>query len=108
MLLSYVDIHDEEIPSDVVLHGLKQKDGNFVVRIYGVHDNPKDTLESGGSLFGAPILINTGITEEELWDGGGGFLQAVMKKGVTRQDVHNRLKEVFEDSDVDVWDSQLV
>lgn len=73
VLLSYVDIHDEEIPSDVVLHGLKQKDGNFVVRIYGVHDNPKDTLESGGSLFGAPIsqlLINTGITEEELWDGG--------------------------------------
>ena len=27
VVLSYVDIHDETIPSNVVLHGLKQKDG---------------------------------------------------------------------------------
>lgn len=33
VLLSYVDIHDETIPSNTVLHGLKQKDGRFVVRI---------------------------------------------------------------------------
>ncbi len=43
VLLSYVDIHDEVIPSDVVIHGLKQKDGKFVARIYGVKDNPKET-----------------------------------------------------------------
>lgn len=41
-VLSYIDIHDETIPSRVVLHGLKQSDGNFVCRIYGVDDNPKE------------------------------------------------------------------
>ena len=40
--------------------------------------------------------------------GGGGFLQVVLKKGVSKTDVHNRLKAVFQDSLVDVWDCQLV
>ena len=40
--------------------------------------------------------------------GGGGFLQVVIKKGVTKADVHNRLKSVFQDSLVDVWDCELV
>ena len=43
VLLSYIDIHNEVIPSDVVIHGLKQKDGKFVARIYGTKDNPKET-----------------------------------------------------------------
>lgn len=30
VLLSYIDIHDEIIPDQVVLHGLKQKNGKFV------------------------------------------------------------------------------
>ena len=50
VLLSYVDIHDEIIPSDVVIHGLKQKDGKFVARIYGVKDNPKETKLFGREL----------------------------------------------------------
>lgn len=60
VLLSYVDVHGECIPDDVVLHGLKQRDGRFVVRIYGVNDNPKENL-----LFGKP-LSNLGI-EGSLW-----------------------------------------
>ena len=40
--------------------------------------------------------------------GGGGFLQVVLKKGVTRAQVHARLKEIFQDSDVDVYDAELV
>ena len=58
VLLSYIDIHDESIPDDVVLHGLKQKDGKFVVRIYGINDNPKE-----GLLFGKPLE-----SVEDLWD----------------------------------------
>ena len=72
VLLSYVDIHDEVIPSNVVLHGLKQRDGRFVVRIYGVTDNPKDTLENGGSFLGTDLegfMNQNGIQPEELWDG---------------------------------------
>ena len=40
--------------------------------------------------------------------GGGGFLQVILKKGVTRAQVHNRLKEVFQDNPVDVWDCAFV
>ncbi len=40
--------------------------------------------------------------------GGGGFLQVVLKKGVTKGDVHHRLKDVFLDFAVDVWESAIV
>ena len=72
VLLSYVDIHNESIPSNVVLHGLKQKDGRFVVRIYGVLDNPKGELHKGCTFLGGTLekfLVKNGINEEELWTG---------------------------------------
>ena len=40
--------------------------------------------------------------------GGGGFLQVMLKKGVTSQQVHIRLKEVFQDNSVDIWPCSLV
>lgn len=40
--------------------------------------------------------------------GGGGFLQVMLKKGVTKNDVHLRLKEIFQDFDVDVWPCEIV
>lgn len=49
-VLSYIDIHDETIPANVVLHGLKQMNGKFVCRIFGVQDNPKENR-----LFNRPI-----------------------------------------------------
>ena len=60
VLLSYVDVYDAVIPDNVVLHGLKQRNGKFVVRIYGVQDNPKESL-----LFGKP-LTELGV-EGPLW-----------------------------------------
>ena len=39
--------------------------------------------------------------------GGGGFLQVIMKKGVTRRQIHERLKDVFQDFECDVWDAQI-
>ena len=65
VILSYLDIHDEVIPDDVVLHGLKQKNGKFVCRIYGVEDNPKESV-----LFGMDLEKRAGelgISEDELW-----------------------------------------
>ena len=40
--------------------------------------------------------------------GGGGFLQVILKKGVSKEVVHQRLKAVFEDNDVDVWDTTIL
>lgn len=59
-VLSYIDICDEDIPEGVVLHGLKQNDGKFVCRIYGVEDNPKENHLFGQELTG------------DLWDEGDG------------------------------------
>lgn len=64
VVLSYIDVHDETIPSDVVLHGLKQKDGKFIARIFGIKDNPKED-----KLFGKPLaefLKKNNISESEL------------------------------------------
>lgn len=59
-ILSYIDIHNETIPSNVVLHGLKQINGKFVCRIFGTLDNPKEN-----KLFGKKIPEEWGIT---LWN----------------------------------------
>lgn len=40
--------------------------------------------------------------------GGGGFLQAILKKGVTKEQLRLRLHEVFQDNGVDVWNSEFV
>lgn len=40
--------------------------------------------------------------------GGGGFLQVILKKGVTKKQVADRLHEVFMDSLVDVTDCELI
>ena len=40
--------------------------------------------------------------------GGGGFLQVVLKKGVTKAMLKERLNEVFQDSGVDVWECTIV
>ena len=40
--------------------------------------------------------------------GGGGFLQVILKRGVSRDEVHRRLKDVFQDSEVDIWPAELV
>ncbi|MBQ2968282.1 MAG: bifunctional fucokinase/L-fucose-1-P-guanylyltransferase [Clostridia bacterium] len=65
VVLSYIDIHDETVPDNVVLHGLKQKDGKFVARIYGVTDNPKENMFFGQSL--EVFLEKNGLKETDIW-----------------------------------------
>ena len=40
--------------------------------------------------------------------GGGGFLMVLLKKGVTKAMLHERLAAIFQDSGVDVWESAFV
>ena len=40
-VVSGVKLKNVTVPSDVVLHGLRQLDGSFAARIYGVSDNPR-------------------------------------------------------------------
>ncbi len=49
-VISGVTLNGETVPDDTVLHGLKLKDGKFVVRMYGVGDNPKEKKWFGEEL----------------------------------------------------------
>ncbi len=58
------------IPGGVVLHGMQLSDDKYVVRIYGLRDNPKDTLEKNGQWLGQPlskVMEYYGLEKEDLW-----------------------------------------
>ena len=40
--------------------------------------------------------------------GGGGFLQAVLKKGVTPEMAQERIRDLFQDSGVELWNFEFV
>lgn len=40
--------------------------------------------------------------------GGGGFLQVILKRGVAKETLRKRLHSIFQDSGVDVWESEFV
>lgn len=70
-ILSNVCVSGEKIPSNIVLHGLKLADGNYVVRVYGINDNPKSMLEKNGLFISGKltdILSNNNIKINEIWD----------------------------------------
>lgn len=40
--------------------------------------------------------------------GGGGFLQAILKKGITKAQVQKRVYSIFKRSEVKIWDCELL
>ena len=65
-VLSYIDIHDEIIPDNIVMHGLKQRNGKFIVRIWGVNDNPKENKLFGIDLHKVEKNLNVKLWENDL------------------------------------------
>lgn len=55
-VISGVTLNGETVPDGVVLHGLKLADDRFVVRMYGVDDNPKENRLLGREL-NVPLWI---------------------------------------------------
>ncbi len=69
-VISGLTLRGERIPDDVVMHGLKLKDGRFVVRVYGTMDNSKGTLESCTPFLNTTLpefLSRAGLSVEEVW-----------------------------------------
>ena len=63
VVLSSIEIKEEIIPDNVVLNGLKQKNGKFICQIYGLDDNPKED-----KLFNKKIsTLNFGL-DDILWN----------------------------------------
>ncbi len=70
VLLSFIEIKNATIPDNVVLHGLKQQDGKFVARIFGINDNPKKSLDCA-TLFSIPLnefIKNNDLSVTDLWE----------------------------------------
>lgn len=67
VVLSYIDVHDEVIPDNVVVHGLKLLNGKFVVRIWGVDDNPKESKLFGKELYETELGMDCALWNAEVY-----------------------------------------
>jgi len=54
-IVSNIILDSADIPSNMVVHCLKQNDGDYVARIYGINDDPKKGIDDGGIFLGIPI-----------------------------------------------------
>ena len=69
-VISGVTLKDKMVPAGVTLHGLKLRNGKFVVRAYGTFDNPKGYLADDAPFLGTTMkqmMSLLELTEEELW-----------------------------------------
>ncbi len=66
-IVSHLQVRGQRIPADTVWHGIRLRDGNIVVRIYAVKDNPKQ-----GSVFlGTEMSVFLGknhLEAADLWE----------------------------------------
>ena len=91
---------------------LEQGDVDAFSRLLNEHWEVSKKLDAGST--------NTCIDQifascEDLIDGkfisgagGGGFLQVILKKGVSKEMLRARLLDVYQDSGVDVWEAEFV
>lgn len=91
---------------------LERGDIDEFAHLLGDHWRLSKMLDDGSSNT---LIDQIFVTIDDLIDakmvcgaGGGGFLQVMLKKGVTKEQVHIRLKEVFQDFDVDIWNCEIV
>ncbi len=70
-IVSGVRVDGQHIPDGVVLHGFKLKNGKYIVRIYGVNDNPKNGTEKGflGHSLNE-LMHNAEVDEKNLCEEG--------------------------------------
>ena len=69
-VLSHIEIYEQDIPGNVVIHGLKQRDGSFIARIFGVNDNPKENKLFGRDLDELETKLGVSLwdnAEHTLW-----------------------------------------
>ncbi len=70
-IISNTIIKSVNIPDKTVVSGLKQNDGDYVVRIYGINDNPKKGYHDAGTFLGVPLRRFMNINEltvTDLWE----------------------------------------
>ena len=91
---------------------LEQGDVDAFARLLNEHWEVSKKLDTGSTNTCIDQIFST---IDNLIDGkmicgagGGGFLQVILKKGISKEMLRERLNEVFQDSGVDVWDYKFV
>ena len=91
---------------------LEKGDVDAFARLLNEHWELSKRLDSGCTNVCIDMIFKA---VEDLIDakmicgaGGGGFLQVVLKKGITANQLQERLHDVFQDSGVSVWQCQFV
>lgn len=91
---------------------LEKGDVDAFARLLNEHWELSKRLDSGCTNVCIDMIFKA---VEDLIDakmicgaGGGGFLQVVLKKGITAKQLQDRLHDVFQDSGVSVWQCQFV
>lgn len=70
-VVSNIKLRSVSVPPEVVLHSLPLSNGKFVARIFGVTDNPKETLAKGATYLRTTLkkfVEQNNIDRIQLWD----------------------------------------
>ena len=76
-ILSQTELENITIPENTVVHCVKQTDGSYVARVYGVEDNPKGTYEKNTSFLGGwlkDVFDYYEIEPSAVWKNGEHYL----------------------------------
>ena len=91
---------------------LEQGDVDAFAQLLNEHWEVSKKLDAGSTNTCIDQIF---ATCEDLIDGkfisgagGGGFLQVILKKNVNKEMLRKRLLDVYQDSGVDVWDSEFI
>ena len=73
-VVSMVTLENIEVPENSVFHAVRLRENNeYVLRIYGVCDNPKKTLEENGTFLNGTmkqLLENAKVGVQDIWENG--------------------------------------
>lgn len=73
-VVSMVTLENIEVPENSVFHAVRLRENNeYVLRIYGVYDNPKKTLEENGTFLNGTmkqLLENAKVGVQDIWENG--------------------------------------
>lgn len=91
---------------------LEQGDIDEFARLLNRHWDLSCQLDGGttNTCIDQILLVCDELTDGKFISGagGGGFIQVILKKGVTKEQLHEHLRQIFQDSGVDVWDCELL
>ena len=91
---------------------LEQGDVDAFARLLNEHWEVSKKLDAGSTntCIDQIFAVIEDLTDGQMicGAGGGGFLQVILKKVVTKEQLHKRLNHVFQDSGVDVWESEIL